>query len=448
MSRRSFWLLIVVCVLAVLVGPAVADDWPQWLGPRRDAIWRERGILETFPAQGPHIRWRTPIGAGYAGPAVAAGKVYVTDRVLVKGVTNPNNAFAQTAVAGSERVLCLDEKTGKVVWTHEYDCQYRVSYPLGPRTTPVVDGNRVYTLGTMGHLFCLNTESGKVIWSKHFPTDYSAPVQTWGFSAHPLLDGDKLICLVGGNDSVVVAFDKMNGNEIWRALYAKEQGYCPPMIFDAGGKRQLIIWHPESVNALNPETGSRYWSIPFRVRSALTIPTPRKQGDRLLATSFYNGSMLLQLDRTKPAATVAWKGKSNRETSDQTDGLHSIMATPFIRDNYIYGVCSYGQLRCLKVDTGERVWESFEATGGVEQRWGLAFIIAHEDRYFLFNEKGDLISARLTPQGYTELGRAHIVDPSNRMPGRLVVWSHPAFAHRSIYARNDREIVCASLAAD
>lgn len=445
MSKHSCWKLALLAS-TVVWAPAAADDWPQWLGPQRDAIWREKGIVEKFPDGGPPVRWRTPIGAGYAGPAVAGGRVYVTDRVLARGTNNPANAFAKSPVAGRERVLCLDEASGKELWKHEYDCEYRVSYPLGPRTTPVVDGKRVYTLGTMGDLLCLDTESGKVLWSKNLIKDYGAPIQMWGFSAHPLIDGDRLICLVGGSGSIAVAFDKNNGHEIWRSLAAKEQGYCPPMIYEFGGRRMLIIWHPQSVNALDPTSGKRIWSQPFAVNSALTIPTPRKQGDHLFVTSFYNGSMMLQLDST--SAKQVWKGKSNRETSDQTDGLHSIMCTPFIRDGYIYGVCSYGQLRCLKEDSGERVWESFQATTGEETRWGLAFIVAYDDRYFLFNEKGDLISARMTPQGYQELSRAHLVDPSNRMPGRLVVWSHPAFANRCVYARNDKEIVCVSLAKD
>ena len=122
----------------------------------------------------------------------------------------------------------------------------------------------------MGDLFCLDAASGKVVWSKNFLEDYKAPVPLWGFAAHPLLDGDKLICLVGGKGSVVVAFDKNTGKEKWQCLSFEkrrhEMGYCPPMIFEVGGKRQLIIWHPESVNGLDPETGKVYWSQPFGSR--------------------------------------------------------------------------------------------------------------------------------------------------------------------------------------
>ena len=426
-----------------------ADDWPQWLGPKRDGIWRETGILAKFPPEGPKVRWRTPIAGGYDGPAVAGERVYLVDRFV------PDGEFPQksrpAAGPGKERVVCLDEATGQILWKHEYDCTYHVGYPAGPRATPIVRDGKVYTLGTMGRLLCLEAATGKVLWQKDFREDYQARVPTWGFSANPLLDGDRLICMVGGPGSVTVAFHKDTGQELWRALSAAEPGYCPPMIFEVGGVRQLIIWHPEAINSLNPQTGEVYWSEPFYVRSGITLATPRLAGHLLFVSCFYNGPMMLKLDPDKPHAEVLWKGKSNSEQPRLTDKLHSLMCTAFIKDGYIYGVCTYGQLRCVKADTGERVWETLRATGSQEEpveRWANAFIVAHEDRFFLFNEKGDLMIARLIPQGYDEISRAHIIEPTNRMPGRLVVWSHPAFANRSMYVRNDQEIVCLSLAAE
>jgi outer membrane protein assembly factor BamB len=440
-------------LLAVPTGGLVpslgrADDWPQWLGPQRDGVWREAGILERFPDKGPKVRWRTPIGAGYAGPAVVGGRVFVTDRILARDAKNPANPFGRSTVAGSERVLCLDDKTGKILWHHEYDCPYHISYPAGPRATPVVAGGKVYTLGAMGDLLCLDVANGKVLWSINLPREYKAPVPAWGFAAHPLLDGDRLICLVGGEGSVVVAFHKDTGAEVWRALSAAEPGYCPPMIFEAGGKRQLIIWHPEAVNSLDPEIGQVYWSQKFLAKAGLSIPTPRQTDHLLFVTAFYDGSMLLKLDAERPAATVLWKGKSHSEQPNRTDGLHSIMSTPFLRDGHIYGVCSYGELRCLRLDTGERVWQTHAATGGKSERWANAFLVAQGDRFFLFNEQGDLIIARLDPKGYHEISRAHLLEPTNHMTNRPVVWSHPAFANRSVYARNDKEIVRVSLAAE
>jgi outer membrane protein assembly factor BamB len=452
-KNNRLWRLVAAVLAAVVLAPTgtQADDWPQWLGPKRDGVWREAGLVEKFPEKGLPVRWRTPVGAGYAGPAVAGNHVYVTDRILTGGSKAPQNGFAPSVTEGKERVLCLDDATGKVVWMHEYDCRYeKISYPSGPRTTPVVHDGKVYTLGTMGDLYCLDADKGKVIWSKSFPRDYKAKVPLWGFAGNPLLDGDKLICLVGGDASAVVALDKDTGKELWRSVSAVEPGYCPPMIFEVGGKRQLIMWLPQSINSLDPETGKVYWSQPFAVKSELTIPTPQMAGNFLFVTSFYNGSMMLKLDPALPAPELVWKGKSKSEQPRLTDGLHSIMTTPYIKDGYIYGVCSYGELRCLKADTGERVWMDLKATGsqeGPNDRWNNLFLTPQADRFFLFSEKGDLIIARLSPKGYEEVSRTHLLEPDNVMAGRPVVWSHPAYAHRSIYVRNDHEIVCASLAA-
>jgi len=434
----KFLLFAIICVLNIR-----ADDWPQWLGPQRDAVWRESGIVEKFPEGELKFRWRTPIGGGYSGPAVVGDKVFVMDRQLAKGANNPKNPFERGIIPGTERVLCLDAGTGKILWQHEYDAPYTVSYSAGPRVTPAVSDGKVYTVGAEGNLVCLAAADGKLVWSKDFKKEFGIQTPLWGFSGHPLVDGQKVICLAGGDGSVAVAYDKNSGKEIWRALSAKEPGYAPPMIYEFGGKRQLIIWHPEAVNALNPETGKVFWTYPTKkVQSGMTIPSPRKSGDRLFLTSFYNGSLTLKVGADR--AEEIWA--SQKISVKDTDGLHSVMATPLIEGGHIYSPCSYGQFRCLKEETGERLWETFAPTSGKSERWGHTFVIKHEDRAFLFSEKGDLIIAKLSPEKYDEISRVHLLDPVNRDPGRLVVWSHPAFANKSVFARNDQEIVCVSLA--
>jgi hypothetical protein len=193
---------------------------------------------------------------------------------------------------------------------------------------------------------------------------------------------------------------------------------------------------------------------------SLAIPMPVLDGDQLFVTSFYNGPLMLKLLSRPPAATVVWRGKSTSERAAKTDKLHSIMPTPVIRDGHIYGVCSYGQLRCLNESTGERVWETLRPTRTVkdgkmipesiaatdDDRWGNAFLTPQADRYWLFNEHGDLILAKLSPAGYDELGRVNIIAPDNKMAMHPVVWSYPAYADRSIFARNDSEIVRVDLA--
>jgi outer membrane protein assembly factor BamB len=438
--------LAVLAALPCLFAIAHADDWPQWLGPKRDGVWRETGIVAKFPEGGLKLRWRTPLNGGYAGPAIANGKVYVTDwKRDGAAVKKPPMKLGSTP--GTERIVCLNEADGKLLWEHKYQTSYRISYPAGPRCTPVVANGKVYCLGAMGNLICLDADKGTVLWQKDFQKEYRAEIPLWGWSAHPLLDGDKLICLVGGKDSVVVAFHRDTGKELWRALSASEIGYCPPMIYEIGGKRLLVVWHPDAVNGLDPETGKVHWSQSFNLKAGLSIPTPRVVGDKLFITAFYNGPMMLKLDPAKQTAQVLWRGNSDSEK--QTDKLHAIMCTPVIKNGYIYGVCSYGQLRCLKLDTGERVWETYKATtnDGRAARWANAFLIEHEDRFFLFNELGELIIARLSPdKQYEEISRQKLLEPTNVAMGRDIVWSHPAFANKNVYARNDKEIVCYSLA--
>src|SRR5262245_16088801 len=434
-----------------LTGDARGDDWPQWMGPGRDAVWRETGVLTKFPEGGPKILWRTPIQGGYAGPAVAAGRVYVHDFVKADeapkaGEKEAGKGGAGKGIDGTERVLCLDAKTGKELWKHEYPCKYTIQYNSGPRCTPTVDGDRVYTVGSMGNLCCLEVASGKVLWSKDYQKDYEAKIPIWGNCSHPLVDGDRLFVVAGGPDAVAVCLDKKTGKELWKALDAKEPGYCPPTMIEAGGKKQLLIWHAESINGLDPETGKLYWSVPLAPVFGMSIAQPRKLGDHLFATGTGAQSVLLKLAADKPDVTEVWRG-------DKTKSLGAINMTPFLTGEMIYGVDQPGMMRGVKLADGSRVWETFVPVIGREEKpdfrnasTGTAFIIQNGDRYFLFAETGHLIIAKLTPKGYEEVSRFKLLEPTNNAFGRAVVWSHPAFADRCVFARNDKEIVCASLA--
>ena len=439
------------CLLAVLTASlmgltaARGDDWPQWMGPQRDDVWRETGILEKFPDRGPTILWRTPIAGGYAGPAVADGRVYVPD--FVKKGDAPKAKGKAGATPGTERVLCLDEKTGKELWKHEYPVVYKIDYPAGPRCTPAVSGGKVYSLGAMGNLVCLDAKDGKPVWSKDFVKDYGAKPPMWGFCSHPLIDGKKVICIVGGENALAVAFDKDSGKEIWKAGNARMTGYSAPVLIDAGGTKQLLVFSGNALLSLNPETGERYWTVPVEPQFGMAIMTPRKLGDNLFVAAIGNQAVMLKLDPGKPAATEVWRGKKD-------NALYPVNATPFLEGEMIYGVDQPGQLRGVKLKTGERVWETFVPVTGKEQdpdykgaATGTAFITKNGDRYFLFNEKGELIIAKLSPEGYKEIGRAKILEPTGTAFGRRdVVWSHPAYADKCMFARNDKEIVCVSLA--
>src|SRR5262245_35596998 len=177
MSRLGWTFALALCLPAF----ASADDWPQWFGPKRDGVWRETGLVSSFPKDGPKILWRAPLGTGYSGPSVVGTRVYVMDRIRAKAADGKPAKVTRDGVPGVERVVCLDATTGKEVWKHEYDCPYRVSYASGPRVTPLVRDGRVYSLGTMGDFYCLDEKNGKPIWHKSLLKDYKLDdVQAWG----------------------------------------------------------------------------------------------------------------------------------------------------------------------------------------------------------------------------------------------------------------------------
>jgi outer membrane protein assembly factor BamB len=427
-------------VLAAVAASVVAEDWPEWRGRGRLGVWTETGIVESFPEGGLRYTWRAPIRGGFAGPAVADGRVFVTDFRSTEGMK------------GIERAVALDEATGEVLWTREWPADYaglQPAYAIGPRATPTVDGDWVYVLGAKGRLLCLDVETGEERWGTDFVEAYGTRVPTWGIAGAPIVEGELLIALVGGREgALVVAFDKRSGREAWRSLATgKEPGYAQPVIFEVGGTRQLIVWHPRGVASLDPATGSRHWEVPFDVDLGMTVATPVLAAHRLLVSCFFNGSLLLELEKQTPAARALWQVSGQSEID--SDGLHALITTPVIDGEWIYGVGSYGELRGLELQTGQRRWTSLDLVGE-KARWAAAFIVRHHDRYVINNDRGDLIFAHFAPDGYREIDRTPLIEPTSRATRRelgVVHWSHPAYANGHIIVRNDREIVRADLRA-
>ena len=434
-----------ILVLALLAAGSLAlhaDDWPEYRGKGRMGVWNETGIVEKFPESGLKIKWRTPLNRGYSGPAVADGRILVMDFV-------PDR---ENGVFGKERVLCLDQETGKILWTTEWEASYAgVSWPNGPRATPTIDGDRVYVQGTAGLLVALDVGSGEILWQHDYAEEYDASTGGYGASAAPLVDGDLVIAVVGGEpDAKLVAFNKHTGKEAWRALPNNERrGVSPPIIISRGDTRQLIFWHPEAVVSLNPATGEVYWTQLFHSQDAMNPTAPAVGDNFMMVSTFYNGSFMLELDDTKAGSSVLWQSKIDSEID--TDTLNAVLMTPLVIDGYVYGLCSYGQMRCLRASTGERMWESLDATQEFA-RWSTGFMVLNDDRVFMNTDRGDLVIARLSPEGYEEISRTFLIKPTtppgNRRKLKVVNWSHPAYANKHIYARNDEEMIAASLDAN
>jgi outer membrane protein assembly factor BamB len=446
---RRLRLLLGLASVAI-AADALADDWPQWMGPRRDGVWRETGIIQSFDTNGPPVKWRVPVKAGYVGPAVANGRVFLLDREAGKPPERPRGDRSRPSVPGNERLLCLEAATGRTLWEKAYDRPYTIEYPAGPRATPLVDANRVFTLGAMGDLRAHDTTRGDLLWARNLPDDFATEPPVWGYAAHPILDGNRLIVPVGGTNSAIVAFNKETGAEMWRALTAHEIGYAPPVIQEVAGRRQLVFWHPDAVSGLDPETGELYWTHPYPVggkpqRPEVTIAMPRLAGDRLFLTSFYQGSLLLRVPQPGQTAQVLWNRRSTRQ-SEVTEGLATVMSTPVIGDGQIYGICAFGELRCLDLATGDRKWESLEVFDGETGFFASAFLVEQAGHYWIFNDKGELILGRLRPAGFELISRAKILESVESTRGRAVLWCSPAYADRCMYVHNGRELVCVDLA--
>ena len=420
-----------------------ADDWRGWMGNDRDGVYRETGIVDKIPESGLTIRWRTPVAGGYAGPAVAEGRVFVFDYERKEGKAF-NDPGKRSTLTGSERLQVLNSRTGEPLWTHRYDCPYSVSYPVGPRCTPTIDGDRVYLLGSEGDLRCLRVTDGHLIWKRHLPRDFAAEVPIWGFTSHPLIDGDLLYTMVGGPGQAVMALDKMTGEVRWKALDG-EPGYCAPTILDFGGQRQLIVFHPTAVTSLNPIDGTSHWSIPLTPSYGMSIACPVACGNQMYASGIHQEALLIELASGSADAKEAWR-------AGHKEALHSANSPPVFTRGVIYGTdCNEGCLIAVDAADGSRLWKTFAATKPDEKRFikhGTAFLtqVGKSDRYFIFSETGDLQMAKLTRSGYQDLGRFHVLEPTSECFGRRVVWSHPAYANQTAYLRNDQEIVAVSLA--
>jgi outer membrane protein assembly factor BamB len=398
------------CLVALAFAP-LASDWPQWRGKNRDNVWHVKGLPDKLPDE-LTPRWKKPLGAGYGGVAVTAGRVYVMDR--------------QTKPKEIERVVCLDAESGKQLWSHDYAVSYgKLDYGNGPRCTPTVHDGKVYALGALGHLSCLDARSGKVLWSHDTVKTFGARVPTWGHACSPLIDGKRVVVQVGGKGGSLLALDKQNGKEVWRAL-DDPPGYSSPVIVETAKWRQLVYFSPRHVAGLNPESGKVLWKVPFKgIEYDVSISDVVFADGVLLASNYWSGSKAITLDEKGLNPQVAWEGKD----------LSLLMSTPLVKGKHAYALDRDRGLKCIEMRTGKVVWENQHVTPrGRNPQASLAW--AGGDRALVLNTPGELALVELTPRGLTKRGKAPVI-------GRT--WAHPAFADGCVFARSDSEIVCVPL---
>ena len=428
MTQMRFVTLVFKAIQAPVLGlllmaRAGANDWPQFRGPGRDGNWDESGILETFPRDGLKIRWRHPVGGGFSSPVVAQGRVFVSDVELIK--PSPR-----------ERVHCFEEKTGKVLWVFAYKENYLEwtfvpERGAGPTATPIVEQERIYVVGAYGYVHCLDVKTGTVIWEKHIGREYE--VEEMSCRPSPLIEESLLVVFTGAKPGAsVMALDKQTGKEVWKAL-DDHVSNSSPIVMTLAGRRQLIVWSDNSITSLDAANGHIYWREPLVTSNNDSVATPVFQGNRLLVSG-----LMLEVNGDPPAASFLWP--ENRVPSKR---LLSNTSTPVLQGEYIYSARTAGPLVCLEAATGKQLWSTNSVTS---QRNGASINITPQGGgFFLFTDEGNLIRAQLSPAGYREISRSHLIDPTWPFNGAKFVYAPPAFANRHVFARSEAEVVCASL---
>jgi len=418
--------LIAVFVSILFVVSTWADDWPQWRGPTCDGAWTEQGVLKTFPPGGLTIRWRTAVEPGLSSPVVAQGRVFLTDVELTRPMTK-------------ERVRCFEAESGNPLWIYSYDAEYPDNGPdqptQGPVPTPICHSGKVYTIGKTD-LLCLDAAGGTLLWRKALDKEYQA--QAFLTYASPLIEGNLLIIFAGrfSGDATacVIAIDKDSGKTAWRAVtdYA---AMSSPIVVSAAGKRQLIVWSQQAVTSVDAATGDVCWREQTRPQNqSSAVSTPVAQGSKLLI-----GALMMELDQAKPAAAVLWP-----ESKSPTRRNFSNTSTPMIRGDYVFSARTSGHLVCLEAATGKELWQTEQVT---ELGSGASIhLTTNGNNTFLYTDRGELILANLSGKGYKEISRAALLEPTYPYDGRKFAWAPPAYADRCIFARSDKELVCASLA--
>jgi formylglycine-generating enzyme required for sulfatase activity/outer membrane protein assembly factor BamB len=395
--------------------PDAGEDWPRWRGLRGDGTWRAPKLNAVWPDDGLKRVWQREIGGGYGGMTVSQGRTYVMDR--------------RREPTDVERVLCFDAASGEPQWTHPYPVDYSsVSYDNGPRASPTVVQNYVYTLGAIGHLFCLDAASGDVVWSHDLVADYGARIPIWGLSASPVVNEDLLIVHPGGEpNGCLIAFDRNTGEERWRNL-PDAAGYATPILIEHDGKSQLIAWTPANVRGLDPTNGELLWTVPFEVNYGTSIATPIFQEGLVLVSSYYEGSKAIRPGIEPESTVVVWQDRRN---------LRGLMMQPLYRNGYVFLLDKRHGLTCVEFATGKKVWDDDNRMTPKGRNPQATMVwVGDEDRAIVLNSDGDLVLVRLNPDGYLEEARTSII-------GRT--WAHPAYAGNCVFARSDTEIVCVLL---
>ncbi len=417
---RPLSLLVVVGLVAVTVATRAAD-WPAWRGVERNGISQETGLKKEWPPDGPPLVWQAQdAGGGYSTPAVRGDKLYLMGN---KG-------------SDDEFVECLNTSGGKQIWSTrvgKVGPNRGPQYP-GARSTPSVDGQLLWALGSDGDLACLETSDGSIRWMKNLRSEFNGKPGNWAYSESPLVDGDRVVCTPGGSEATIVALDSRTGNAIWKSAIPAEEGgdaaYASIITVEAGGVKQYVQFLQKGLVGVDAKDGKLLWSYAHTAKgSPANIPTPVAQGNLIYSATGRGGGALIEVkpkDDGFEAVEVYYSSK-----------LPTSIGGSVVVDGYLYGTNTQG-LMCVEFKTGDIKWQ--------DRSVGAAAICYADGRLYLHGEKGDVALVEATSDGYHERGRFALPDQPDR--GRSQAWAYPVVADGRLYLRDLDVVWCYEVKAD
>ena len=403
--KPRWWFVMITW--STLTSSLQAEDWPQFLGPRRDGTSKETGLVASWPKDGPPLIWEKEIGSGFSGPVIAGQRVLLFHRV------------------GDEEVVeCFTLAKGEREWRFAYATEFDDSFGKGngPRATPTIAGKRVITFGADGWLHCLDLENGKKLWKKNLLKEYRGDLGYFGVGSSPLVEEDLVLVNVGGKEAGIVALNLADGEEKWKAT-KDAASYASPIAGTIGGARQAIFFTRNGVVTLDPKTGTVHHKQRWRARidASVNAATPLLIGDlAFFSASYDTGGLLLRLK--KDGADEVW-------TSE--DAMANHYNTCIHHDGYLFGFDGRQEVgpsfRCVELKTKKVEWE--------QKKFGCGSMILAEGKLLILTENGNLILAEATPKKYEELARVRILDAG---PVRAQI----ALADGKLFARDQKRLVC------
>ncbi|MEK6793725.1 MAG: PQQ-binding-like beta-propeller repeat protein [Spirochaetota bacterium] len=409
-----------IIILISFAAMLTAADWPQFLGPDRNAVSSETKLIRSFPEGGPAIDWKTSTGDGFGGAAIAAGKLYFLDRA-----------------GDNDAVRCLDAASGKELWRYAYPAPAKISYP-GSRATPTVNGVLVYVVGPKGHFTCLDKETGKVVWQKNIMDDYGSKLPTWGYSQNPLVYKKTVIVSVFADSAGLVAYDLASGDVVWKSRTLSGGAcYVSPVLAEVDGIEQVLIISAKTksgsgeIAGFDPNTGADLWSYDgWQCTIPISFPLAVGDGKFFITAGYGAGSVMIQVKKSGSSFSVS----KVFATQDCGAQIH----LPLFINGYLYAHSNDNSRRdglvCLSLD-GEKKWgtgkePNFEK-GGMLSADGVI--------YSVDGDSGILYIIDPSPDGYKPLAQAKVLTTKT-------AWAPLAIANGKLYLRDQKTIYCVSIA--